>query len=130
MFLVVDDNAINRKVLCRMLSIAFAGEVACFSSALDVLQFVEGAIRRFNKLILLTDIHMPHMGGIELAQRLRANFDTVTLPIIGVTADHTGQLTEECLRCGMQAVLHKPVLYSHLVETVSGFLPPSTPSSD
>jgi CheY-like chemotaxis protein len=129
-FLVVDDNAINRKFLSWLLSIAFAGVVAFFSYALEVLQTVEVAIRRFNKLILLTDIHMPDMGGIELSRRLRRNFDTATLSIIGVTADHTGQVMEECMRCGMQAVLHKPVLYSHLMETVSGLLPPATPSTD
>jgi CheY-like chemotaxis protein len=72
--------------------------------------------------LVLTDIHMPDMNGIELTIELRKTSDHVALPIVGVTADHTSQLHHECMGCGMQAVITKPVSCSQLSATLTSVM--------
>jgi CheY-like chemotaxis protein len=72
--------------------------------------------------VILTDIHMPEMGGIELTREIRRDWSATILPIVGATADHSSSLREECLSVGMQELLTKPILNSQLFETITVML--------
>jgi len=58
--------------------------------------------------IVLMDIHMPGMDGVETARRLMESGGR-TVPIVAVTADTTPENHARCLEVGMTDVVHKPV---------------------
>jgi signal transduction histidine kinase/CheY-like chemotaxis protein len=62
--------------------------------------------------LLVTDCHMPGMDGVELARRIRAAeaaSGAPRLPILGLTADVTTEMREQCLAAGMDEVTSKPI---------------------
>ncbi len=54
----------------------------------------------FRPNLVLTDLSMPIMDGVEFIRRLRANPETATLPVIAITADTSGKLRAACPGCG------------------------------
>lgn len=67
--------------------------------------------------IVLTDINMPHMSGLELAQAIRslANANRNVL-IIGISASQNKELIQKCLASGMQTVMAKPVTKKEILK--------------
>lgn len=111
--LVVDDDAAVLGVISRILRRA-GGEVTTASSGRDALQLI--AAGRVNPGILLTDIDMPEMTGIELAARvaaMRPGTRIVMMTGDPASADRARQ------HVGMiEAVLLKPVTIEELVEAM------------
>ncbi|GIE30610.1 hypothetical protein Ait01nite_036550 [Actinoplanes italicus] len=75
------------------------------------------AVREHRPAILVSDIDMPHLSGVELCRRLRADPVTADLPVIFVS----GSLTpgdDRPARAGATAVVMKPFLPTDLVDCV------------
>jgi len=104
--LVVDDNAINRDILGILIEDFFSiiPEFAA-NGALAL----ECARTRHYDLILM-DIFMPEMNGVEAAGKISALPAYVAAPsiIVGLTADYSLSLQQECIRAGMVACYSKP----------------------
>lgn len=75
--------------------------------------------------VILMDIIMPKMGGIEAMDEIRKgcpmNKET---PVVALTGSHTGDIKKDCLKRGMVDYLNKPVRRKHLVETVTKYVKP------
>jgi CheY-like chemotaxis protein len=102
--LVVDDNAMNLKVLERSLSRA-GMTVHVASSAdrgLDVLGTQEIDL-------VLMDLYMPEINGAEATRTIRATPHLAHLPVLAVSASVTAQEREECRLAGMDGFVSKPV---------------------
>ena len=115
--LVVDDSAINRQVAARMLEklglevmLAASGEEAL------ALQAAEPAD------LVLMDLNMPGLGGLETTRRLRASGPRV--PVLALTASAMDESRQACLAAGMDDFLTKPIRWAHLAEVVARWLPP------
>jgi len=105
--LVVEDNAFNRRFLVDTLTLC--GHTV--TQAENALQALERKAQSRYDLVIL-DIRMPEMDGIELTRRMRALEKEQGLnpvPIIAYTADTEVATMEQCLAAGMQAVLFKPL---------------------
>lgn len=113
--LLVDDDEVNAMVISDYLE-GFGHHVTCAS----------GGKEMFSKLdeikpdIILMDIQMPNVNGLELSQRLRSDprFDTV--PIIAITALAMPGDRERCLEAGMNDYISKPVSLKKLRNMVEG----------
>lgn len=102
--LVVEDNPINSMLLTEMLRLR-GHEV---TTAMDGIEAVEKAsITAFD--MILTDISMPRMDGLEATRRIRSEGACRKVPIIGVTANASPDKMPEFLGSGMTDVLVKPV---------------------
>lgn len=104
--LVADDDAMNRLVAEESLKYLGA-EVVTVASGTAALQAL--ADRRFD--LLLLDVHMPDMSGIETTMRIRqleAAGLAARTPIVALTASATAKDQQSCLDAGMDAVLTKP----------------------
>jgi CheY-like chemotaxis protein len=109
--LLAEDNAVNRKVMSRLLEhLGWAVE-----TARNGLEAVEAAGRRKFDLILM-DCQMPVMDGYRAAEEIRAR--GVRTPMLGVTAAAFPEDRERCLRSGMDGFLPKPVSMDDLREAV------------
>lgn len=115
--LVADDDPINQKLLQHMLK-KFGVHAQFVNNGLEALKLLEES--SFD--LLLTDIQMPELDGLELVRRLRAK--KMTLPVVAVTANALPEDTQHYLNTGMSDTLIKPfnenelyrLLYQHLPE--------------
>lgn len=116
--LAVDDDMINLKLLQSMLKknehIVEVIEAQNGSDAIDVLKS-----RRDVDLVLL-DIIMPIMGGIEMLKIVRADDTLVQVPIIVLTTDETKK--SEALESGANGFLMKPIRHSDLIDKIDNLI--------
>ncbi len=113
--LVVEDNAINRDVISRV--ITQSGHSV--SQALNGKEALKWLAREKFDLILM-DLHMPEMGGIEAATCIRADKSSghTTIPIVALTAHALKGVEEECRAAGMDDFVSKPINYEKLFEVL------------
>lgn len=102
--LIVDDLATNRIILKVKMTSAFHATI----QAADGRTALDLARHEKPKLILL-DLMLPDISGIELCRILRANPETRDIPIIVITASHDRMRRLEALAAGADDFLTKPV---------------------
>jgi len=103
--LVVDDNLINRRVACTFLR-AYGFQTI---EASDGVEAVEKATAENVDLILM-DVHMPRLDGVNAAQRIRQESAlNASVPIIALTADAMSGDREKYLGMGMSGYIAKPI---------------------
>jgi len=108
----------NRRVVKDMLDVAGAAMTGAESAELG-LKLVEE--QDFD--MILVDLRMPGMDGLEAIRRIRARSDAKgSLPIIVVTADTALDLRERCLTEGADEVLFKPVAMDSLFDAIGRML--------
>ncbi|MCB0117534.1 MAG: PAS domain S-box protein [Anaerolineales bacterium] len=73
--------------------------------------------------LILMDVMMPEMDGIETTQRIRGELGLTEVPIIALTALAMAGDRERCLEAGMNDYLSKPVTLSALLATVEKYIP-------
>jgi len=115
--LVVEDNPIAQRIVRHVLEQG-GYEACCASSGADALR--EASSSTYD--LVLMDLQLPGMDGMEAARRLRRlpGFDRV--PILALTADTTDEYRRLCLHNGMQGFLSKPVQSEELLSALSRFL--------
>jgi len=126
--LVAEDNPVNQKVARQMLArFGYRADVA--ANGLEVLQ----ALRRQAYDLVLLDVQMPEMDGLEAARRIRAEHGAVPR-LVAITANAMPSDREACLAAGMDDYISKPVrieeLQAALVRsgTAVGGARPDTPA--
>lgn len=108
--LVADDNPTNREVASLMLQkMGYLPDLA--SNGEEVLEAMDW--RRYD--LVLMDVHMPVLDGLEAARRIRGSLPAEDQPqIIAMTASTMRGDREECLEAGMDDFLGKPVFDNEL----------------
>jgi CheY-like chemotaxis protein len=120
--LVIDDEADNLDVLALMLKEHF--DVTSCSSCPQAVQAVPAA----SPDLLLMDIAMAEIDGIQCLQRIRALPGFATLPAIAVTAYAFPKDKERCLAAGFQAFITKPILdINEVLATIDEILKSGAP---
>ena len=102
--LIVDDEPVNRMVLARMVEHYGANciEAASGAEALELL-----GLQKFD--LVLMDIHMPQMSGIQAVERLRAGASpNRQTPVVAVTGDTT-RVKREYIALGFDDYANKPI---------------------
>lgn len=118
--LVVEDNAVNQKVVCKVLE----KRGLTFDVAENGFQAVKAVNQRFYDLILM-DCHMPEMDGYAATAEIRRHPNSVIrhIPIVALTADPLPETNARCLASGMDACLQKPLHPLEFWTVLSRFLP-------
>ena len=103
--LVAEDNTVNQKVVQQLLAhLGYRADIV--ASGVEVLD----ALERQNYDVILMDVQMPDMDGLEATRRLKSRFTAATAPrIIAMTASAMLGDREKCLAAGMDAYVSKPV---------------------
>ncbi len=115
--LAVEDDPIGMTVLRHVLRRRLKN-VDCATSGREAL---EAAARRHYDLILM-DLQMPDVNGLEAAAAIRRMDGYRDVPILALTASCSDQVREQCRAIGMQAFLSKPIDANELWAAVSRYL--------
>lgn len=117
--LVVEDNATNALIAVTICARAgYEADVAF--DGLEALERLEA--RRYD--LILTDVQMPRLDGLDLVRRVRADERWATVPVIAVTA--RANPSEHCAmrEAGIDRVLTKPYHNHELRDAIAQTLPP------
>jgi signal transduction histidine kinase/ActR/RegA family two-component response regulator len=116
--LVVEDNQVNQKVVTAVLrKRGFVIELA--NDGREALAKLESG-GDFD--LILMDVQMPGLDGLEATRLIRKDERWKALPIVAMTAHAMTGDKERCLEAGMNGYISKPVHPSHLLTTVDEFL--------
>lgn len=101
--LVVEDNLHNQDVMIGVLERLHC-EVSILNNGQAALDLLRTCPKRFD--LVLSDLHMPQMGGAELAKEIRSM--GLDVPFIAMTGDVRIDIRDECFQLGMTGFLAKP----------------------
>jgi len=115
--LVVEDNELNLKLFCDLLR----AHDYVTEPVRDGREAVERA-RAFLPDLVIMDIQLPHVSGLELIERLKADESLRAIPIMAVTA-YAAKGDEERIRAaGAEGYVSKPISVVRFVEAVEALL--------
>ena len=110
--LVVDDSQVNLDV-CRRILEETGAKVTCFADSQAALDALTLSPQDYD--IVLLDIRMPNLDGLELARRIR-QLGLSSLPLIALSAGGSSVDQKEAIEAGMNAFISKPIDPSALIE--------------
>ena len=118
--LIVDDSAAIRKILQRVLgqadipvgSVFEAGDGA---AALEIMKSQKVGL-------VLSDINMPNMDGLELLGRIRATEEWRKVPVIMITTEGAAAKVQEAVALGASGYVRKPFTAEQIKEKLTGLL--------
>lgn len=118
--LLVDDTPVNRLVGKELLEQAglVVTEAADGLEAVDAMQQAQEA----PYALILMDMQMPRLGGIEATRKIRALPNGKMIPIVAMTANAFGEDRDACLAAGMNDHIAKPVEPNFLYGTIGTWL--------
>jgi signal transduction histidine kinase/DNA-binding response OmpR family regulator/HPt (histidine-containing phosphotransfer) domain-containing protein len=124
--LLAEDNVVNQKLFVRLLE-KFGHRVRVAGTGREALD----AWRAEPFDLILMDVQMPEMGGLEATAALRAEEQGGGrhIPVIALTAHAMKGDHERCLQAGMDAYLTKPLRAADLLDTLGRLFPPDAPSA-
>lgn len=115
--LVVEDNELNLKLFCDLLR-AHGFETAPVRDGREAL----ATARTFAPDLVITDIQLPHISGLDIIARLKSDQGLRKVPVMAVTA-YSGQEDEARIRAaGADAYVTKPIAVMRFIEEVQALL--------
>jgi CheY-like chemotaxis protein len=115
--LIIDDNPVNMKLI-RVLLAGEGYDVRTASDATEALS----ALSEFRPGLILMDIQLPGIDGLELTRRLKAQPSTRDIPILGLTAYAMKGDEERILAAGCDGYIPKPINTRTLPNFIKGYL--------
>jgi two-component system cell cycle response regulator DivK len=120
--LVVEDNELNLRLFCDLLR----AHDCTVEGVRDGREALDTA-HRFAPDLIVMDIQMPHVTGLELIEAIRADNELAHTPVMAVTA-YAGKADEERARAaGADAYVSKPISLMRFVAAVEEFMRPQLP---
>ena len=123
--LLVEDNPHDVELTLRSLQKHnLANRVQVVKDGAEALDFIFNTTGSFaeqaNHLkVILLDLKLPKVSGLEVLQRLKDDERTRTIPVVVLTSSHEDRDIEECYRLGVNSYVVKPVEFESFAKTVA-----------
>jgi len=116
--LYIEDNPLNMRLVKKYLK----------RTAIDMLEAIDGYSGLDMALaekpsVILVDVNLPDIDGLEVARMLRENDDMKDIPIVALTANAMHGDRERCLDAGCDAYLAKPIARQELYNALRQYIP-------
>lgn len=123
LLLAEDDDGHAELVLSSLREAGVKNPMRRFRDGQELLDFLEGALRQSEpeaakSFLLLLDIRMPRMDGLEVLRRMKADPVLRTLPVIMLTTTDDPREVEACYQLGCNGYVVKPVGFASFSETL------------
>lgn len=115
--LIVEDNDLNLKLFKDLLE-AHGYETFEMRDGIEAVTVV----KRYHPDLILMDIQLPEISGLDVTKKIKADKDIKDIPIIAVTAFAMKDDEEKIMRSGCQAYISKPISIAQFLETIRKFL--------
>lgn len=115
--MIVEDNELNMKLFHDLLE-ANGYEIVGTRSGLEA----EGLAREHRPDLILMDIQLPEISGLEVTRRLKGDPELKTIPVIAVTAFAMKGDEERIRKGGCEAYISKPISVPKFIETVKVYV--------
>jgi two-component system, cell cycle response regulator DivK len=116
--MIVEDNELNLRLFCDLLR-AHGFEVEPVRDGREALE----RAREFEPELVVMDIQMPHISGLELIEQMKKEEALAPVPVLAVTA-YAAKGDEERIRdAGAEGYVSKPISVMKFVEAVRALLP-------
>ena len=115
--LIVDDNAVNLKLM----RILLAGEGYAVRTAIDA-EAAIAVLTEFHPRLILMDLQMPGMDGLELTRRLKNDPALAEIVVVALTAYAMKGDEGKALEAGCDGYITKPIDTRTLTATIAGYL--------
>ena len=122
--LYIEDNMLNMNLVRKSLRPMNYTMLEAWTGT----EGIEVAKANMPDLILL-DLHLPDLWGVDVASQLKSNEATKHIPIIALTADVTSSIEQQCLNGDFDAYLTKPVRRARLLRTIQQMITVSSPAA-
>jgi signal transduction histidine kinase/CheY-like chemotaxis protein len=116
--LLAEDNVVNQRIVSRML-VGLGCRVDVVGDGVQALE----AVARGSYDVVLMDVQMPELDGLEATRRLRRQPHGLQLPVVALTANVTDEFRQACLAAGMTDFLTKPLSKGELTRVLSVLRP-------
>lgn len=124
MILIAEDNAGHFQLIKKNLWLTCVDkEILQFKNGQEILNFLfkaetETHLDEKKKYVLLLDIRMPQVDGLEVLKRVKADQRLRKIPVIMLTTTSDADMIKQCYELGCSYYLVKPVDYHRFMETV------------
>jgi two-component system chemotaxis response regulator CheY len=118
--LIVDDSATIRKMLARVLRQNEVIRGSIFEAG-DGVQALE-VLENHPVSLVLSDINMPNMDGLEFLKRMRAKGDWAKIPVVMITTEGSEETMLEAMQAGASAYVQKPFTANQIKKKLSSLL--------
>ena len=110
--LVIEDNLLNLKLIGALIT----------AQGYEVLEATTGSLglelaRRHHPALIVTDVRLPDISGLEVTRMLKGDLDTADIAIIGTSA-HAAASDEATLEAGCDAFMPKPIIVSDFIRVL------------
>jgi two-component system, chemotaxis family, chemotaxis protein CheY len=123
--LVVDDSAAIRKILQRVLR-QTGMDINTIHEAGDGQEAIE-LLKLHKPVLILTDINMPKMDGLQLLAALKASEAWRNIPVVMITTEGGETKVGEAVKLGAAGYVRKPFTADQIKEKLNGILEPVLP---
>ncbi|MDC8772840.1 response regulator [Roseateles albus] len=123
--LLVEDNDMNQMLACELLQELAGMQVRVAGNGEEALQWLS----QQNFDLVLMDVQMPVMDGLQATRLIRQDARLAGLPVIAMTAQVMSGDRARCAAAGMNDYVSKPVLAQELFTTLAKWLPAALPAA-
>ncbi len=127
--LIVEDNPVNQKVIVAILE-KLQFRTSVFGNGQEAVEAIKAGL---HPNLILMDVQMPVMGGLEATRHIRVWEDEARqprIPILALTAGAFEEDRQNCLAAGMDAVLTKPINKLDLASALAKWMADGIPAAE
>ncbi len=113
-----DDPGHAELIKAELLESGVRNEIIRFADGAEAWEFISNRRNPESNYLLLLDIRMPCMDGIELLSRIKASEELRTMPVIMISTTDDPPEIKKCYGLGCNVYITKPISYNKLSETL------------
>ena len=114
-----DDDGHAELVRAQLLDAGIRNSFRRFRDGQELWGFLDGEGRRGGAYLILLDIRMPRMDGVEVLARIKADPDLNRIPVIMLTTTDDPREIEKCYLLGCNCYVTKPIEFDAFAETLN-----------